>query len=65
MNSNIKAKTAIDKKLEKITSELEIMNPETLLINADPSIEATQIIEQIQLYYSLIHTESVELVKLF
>jgi hypothetical protein len=47
----------LEKKFERILSELEIMKPDTLFLNADPSIEATEMIEQIQYYYSQIHLE--------
>jgi hypothetical protein len=40
-----------------IEDELEIIQPESLLKNVDPSIEATELIEQIQKYNLLIHQE--------
>jgi hypothetical protein len=52
----------IDRKLRIITSELDIMKPETLLLTVDPSIDAISIIEQIQTYYGLIHKEMAQLV---
>lgn len=45
------------KKLKIIEDELEIIQPESLLKNVDPSIEATELIEQIQKYNLLIHQE--------
>ncbi len=55
--------SALDKKLKIISSELDIIRPETLLLNVDPSIDAVEIIEQIQSYYALIHREMVSLVE--
>lgn len=62
MSLKNKNESKLDKKLNLITSELEIMKPDTLMLNVDPSIEAREIIEQIQSYYSMIHQEMVELV---
>jgi hypothetical protein len=45
------------KKLKIIEDELDIIQPESLLKNVDPSIEATELIEQIQKYNLLIHQE--------
>ena len=45
------------KKLKIIEDELDIIQPESLLKNVDPSIEATELIEQIQRYNLLIHQE--------
>ena len=53
----------IDKKIEIIASELEILKPETLLENVDPSIDELQTIKQIQHFYDLIHQEMVSLVR--
>jgi hypothetical protein len=48
----------LQKKLGLISSELSIIDPESLLLVSDPSVkEATEIIEQIQTYYSLIQNE--------
>lgn len=44
-------------KLKIIEAELEVIQPESLLKNVDPSIEATELIEQIQKYNLLIHQE--------
>lgn len=49
--------TPLEKKLQIISSEMEIMRPDTLLLNADPSIDAVEIIEQIHTYCTLINKE--------
>lgn len=51
----------LDKKLQLISSELDIIKPDTLLLNVDPSIDAIEIIEQIKAYYGMIHREMVTL----
>lgn len=51
------------KKLKIIEDELDIIQPESLLKNVDPSIEATELIEQIQKYNLLIHQEISTVVK--
>jgi hypothetical protein len=58
-------KTNLEKRLTQIETELQVLNPESLLLQVDPSIEATQIIEQIQEYYDLILKEKNNLVKYY
>jgi hypothetical protein len=58
-------KTNLEKRLIQIETELQVLNPESLLLQVDPSIEATQIIEQIQEYYNLILKEKNNLVKFY
>jgi hypothetical protein len=55
--SKEQAQSKMLKKLKIIEDELEIIQPESLLKNVDPSIEATELIEQIQKYNLLIHQE--------
>jgi hypothetical protein len=58
-----KFKSNSQKKIELITSELEILDPLNLLTQSDPSnSQATEIITQIQHYYYLIKEEAVILV---
>ena len=45
------------RKLKKIKEEMELIDPDTLLLKVDPSIDATKTIEQIQRYYNLINSE--------
>jgi hypothetical protein len=46
------------KKMRLISSELTILDPESLLLSSDPSVkDATEIIEQIQTYNALIKSE--------
>lgn len=64
-HSNKTGISPLNKKLSLIGLELDIMKPETLLLNVEPSIEATEIIEQIQAYHSMIHKEMVLLVNIY
>ena len=48
---------AFPRKLKKIKEEMELIDPDTLLLKVDPSIDATKTIEQIQRYYNLINVE--------
>jgi hypothetical protein len=57
------ASSSLDKKIESISSELEIIKPDTLILNVDPNIESRELIEQIQEYYNLIFKEMKNLVK--
>jgi hypothetical protein len=57
--------TPLEKKLHIISSEMDIMRPDTLLLNADPSIDAIEIIEQIHTYCTLLNKEIGVLVKYF
>ena len=59
-----KAVSALDKKIEIITSELEIIRPETLILNVDPKLDSKELIDEIQNYYNLIYKEMINLVKL-
>lgn len=52
-----KNKASLERKLQAINEELEIIKPETLLMNVDPSIEAQEIIDQIKTYHNLIQKE--------
>lgn len=63
-NKDKEGKSKILKKLKIIEEELvhclftkEIIQPDSILKNVDPSIEATELIEQIQHYSQLIHQE--------
>ena len=51
------AQKAFPRKLKKIKEEMELIDPDTLLLKVDPSIDATKTIEQIQRYYNLINVE--------
>lgn len=66
MNKKLKTdqqnKNKLDKRLTTIKTELDIMKPETLLLNVDPSLETRETIESIQLYHSKIHSAMVDLV---
>jgi len=46
-----------EKKVKKIKEEMEILDPDNLLLKVDPSIDSTKTIEQIQRYYYLINNE--------
>ena len=46
-----------EKKIKRIKEEMEILEPDTLLLKVDPSIDSTKTIEQIQRYYYLINNE--------
>ena len=46
-----------EKKIKRIKEEIEILEPDTLLLKVDPSIDSTKTIEQIQRYYYLINNE--------
>lgn len=48
---------AFPRKLKKIKEEMELIDPDTLLLKVDPSIDSTKTIEQIQRYYNLINSE--------
>jgi DNA repair exonuclease SbcCD ATPase subunit len=61
INANNQNISPLDKKLQLISSELDIIKPDTLLLNVDPSIDAIEIIEQIKTYYGMIHREMVTL----
>ena len=51
------AQKSFPRKLKKIKEEMELIDPDTLLLKVDPSIDATKTIEQIQRYYNLINVE--------
>jgi hypothetical protein len=54
----------LEKKMKSISTELTILDPESLLLSSDPSVkDATEIIEQIQTYYSLIKSEIESIVR--
>jgi hypothetical protein len=54
----------LEKRIHLISSELTIIEPESLLLVSDPSVkDATEIIEQIQKYHMLIKTEMDTIVK--
>ena len=57
------ASSSLDKKIELICSELEIIKPDTLILNVDPNIESRELIDHIQEYYNLIFKEIRNLVK--
>ena len=46
-----------EKKLKRIKDELEVLNPDTLLLKINPAIDSTKTVEQIQSYYYLINNE--------
>ena len=46
-----------EKKIKRIKEEMDILEPDTLLLKVDPSIDSTKTIEQIQRYYYLINNE--------
>lgn len=54
----------LEKRLTKILEELEILKPETLLLNADPSVQTSDIIDQIQTFYSEIFVKARTLVNI-
>ncbi len=54
-----------NKKIDIILNELDIMKPDSLLINTDPGIDAIEIIEQIQYYNTLINGEIGMIVNLY
>ena len=62
LNKKAKTKREIiinpfEKKVKRIKEEMEILDPDNLLLKVDPSIDSTKTIEQIQRYYYLINNE--------
>jgi hypothetical protein len=60
--AKVKFYTNLDRKIELIMNELDIIDPNNLLIHSDPSNnDATETITQIQHYYQLLKEEAQEL----
>jgi hypothetical protein len=62
-SNSLKKSTNLDKRISSILCELKIMNPETLLLEVDPSMHSVEIIQQIQMYHSLVNKEISDIVK--
>ena len=46
-----------EKKLKRIKDEMDVLNPDTLLLKINPAVDSTKTVEQIQSYYYLINNE--------
>ena len=55
--NNEEINNPFEKKLKRIKDEMEILNPDTILLKINPSIDSTKTVEQIQSYYYLIKNE--------
>ena len=55
--NNQQINNPFEKKLKRIKDELEVLNPDTLLLKINPAIDSTKTVEQIQSYYYLINNE--------
>jgi hypothetical protein len=60
-----KKTTNLDKRISSILCELKIMNPETLLLEVDPSVHSVELIQQIQMYHALVNKEISDIVNYF